>query len=101
MSNHSSLRRATRRARILAGALATCLALSVSGCGGSESDSSTVRVAVTTPSWNAGFATFLLSQAEGYFEDEGIDVEFTLPPSGTQAAQQRGMPTSRWSPPSP
>ncbi|MBB4908580.1 ABC transporter substrate-binding protein [Actinophytocola algeriensis] len=78
------------RTRVLTGLLTTLLVTTLTACGGAAGggDSSTLKVAVTTPTWNAGFATFLLSQAEGYFEDEGIDVEFTLPPSGTQAAQQ-------------
>lgn len=76
--------------RVLTGLLATLLVTTLTACGGAsgDGDSSTLKIAVTTPTWNAGFATFLLSQAEGYFADEGIDVEFTLPPSGTQAAQQ-------------
>lgn len=76
--------------RVLTGLLATLLVATLTACGGTSGggDSSTLKVAITTPTWNAGFATFLLSQAEGYFTDEGIDVEFTLPPSGTQAAQQ-------------
>lgn len=71
----------------LATLIAAVLVTGLAACG-SGSDRATLKVAVTTPSWNAGFATFLLSQAEGYFADEGIDVQFTLPPSGTQAAQQ-------------
>src|SRR5262245_45714653 len=76
--------------RVLAGLLAALLVTTLTACGGSASggDSATLKVAVTTPTWNAGFATFLLSQEQGYFADEGLDVEFTLPPSGTQAAQQ-------------
>ncbi|GAA0895815.1 ABC transporter substrate-binding protein [Pseudonocardia zijingensis] len=77
--------------RLLAGLLATLLAATVTACGGGAADDggpATLKVAVTTPTWNAGFASFLLAQAEGYFEEEGVDVEFTLPPSGTQAAQQ-------------
>ena len=75
--------------RVLSGLLAALLVTTLTACGGAGGgDSSTLKIAVTTPTWNAGFATFLLSQQEGYFEDEGIDVEFTLPPSGTQAAQQ-------------
>ena len=78
------------KARVLIGLLATLLVTTLTACGGSAGggDSSTLKVAVTTPTWNAGFATFLLSQAKGYFADEGLDVQFTLPPSGTQAAQQ-------------
>ena len=81
--------------RIRAGLLTTfvvsVLVAGLTACGGpagGNGDVPTLKVAVTTPSWNAGFATFLLSQTEGYFAAEGIDVEFTLPPSGTQAAQQ-------------
>ncbi|GAB3462715.1 ABC transporter substrate-binding protein [Actinophytocola sediminis] len=76
--------------RVLIGLLAAMLVATLTACGGAASggDSTKLKVAVTTPTWNAGFATFLLSQAEGYFADEGIEVEFTLPPSGTQAAQQ-------------
>lgn len=76
--------------RVLIGLLATLLVTTVTACGGTASggDSSTLKVAVTTPTWNAGFATFLLAQAKGYFADEGLDVQFSLPPSGTQAAQQ-------------
>jgi NitT/TauT family transport system substrate-binding protein len=67
---------------------ATAAGAALTACGADEGDSSKLTVAVTTPSWNAGFATLLVSQAKGYFEDEGLEVEFTLPPSGTQAAQQ-------------
>lgn len=76
--------------RVLTGLTAVVLTAALTACGGAAGggDGSTIKVAVTTPTWNAGFATFLLSQEQGYFEDEGIDVEFTLPPSGTQAAQQ-------------
>jgi NitT/TauT family transport system substrate-binding protein len=80
----------TLSSRLVAGLLATLLTTALTACGGtaSDGDSSRLTVAVTTPTWNAGFATFLLAQAEGYFAEEGLDVEFTLPPSGTQAAQQ-------------
>jgi NitT/TauT family transport system substrate-binding protein len=76
--------------KLLIGLLATLLVTALTACGGAGSggDPSKLKVAVTTPTWNAGFATFLLAQAEGYFADEGIEVEFTLPPAGTQAAQQ-------------
>ncbi|HYQ62483.1 ABC transporter substrate-binding protein [Actinophytocola sp.] len=76
--------------RVLIGLLATLLVTTLTACGGTASGggSSTLKVAVTTPTWNAGFATFLLAQSQGYFADEGLDVQFSLPPSGTQAAQQ-------------
>lgn len=68
--------------------LAACGGCGGSGASDSGGDGNTLKVALATPSWNAGFSTFLLSQARGYFKDEGIDVQFTFPPSGTQAAQQ-------------
>jgi NitT/TauT family transport system substrate-binding protein len=86
MPNHPS----RVRTGLLATFLVTVLAAGLTACGGGSGsgDSPKLKVAVTSPSWNPGFATFLVSQAEGYFAKEGIEVEFTLPPSGTQAAQQ-------------
>ncbi|WP_220448871.1 ABC transporter substrate-binding protein [Nonomuraea mesophila] len=54
--------------------------------GGGDLD--TVTFALSAPSWNAGYTTLVVPEAEGYFKDEGLDVKIQLFPSGTQSAQQ-------------
>jgi NitT/TauT family transport system substrate-binding protein len=73
---------------------ALCVALTLTACGGSGegksagSDLETLTLGIATPSWNSGYATTAVSQAEGFFKDEGLKVKVQLFPSGTQVAQQ-------------
>lgn len=65
--------------------------LALAGCGDSSGGGSSggkVRLGIGSPSWNAGYATLAVSQARGFFEQEGLDVDVQLFPSGTQVAQQ-------------
>ncbi|MFG2091792.1 ABC transporter substrate-binding protein [Spirillospora sp. NPDC048824] len=66
--------------------------LALAGCGSSDDGSSggrdRVRLGIGSPSWNAGYATLAVSEARGYFAQEGLDVDVQLFPSGTQVAQQ-------------
>ena len=73
-----------------------CAAVMLSACGsGSESGDSaesgkltSVKFAMASPSWNAGFAVMAVVEAEGFYEQEGLKVTTNLFPSATQAAQQ-------------
>ena len=73
-----------------------CVAVMLSACGsGSGSDDSaeagkltSVKFAMASPSWNAGFAVMAVVEAEGFYEEEGLKVTTNLFPSATQAAQQ-------------
>lgn len=73
-----------------------CAAVMLSACGsGSGSDDSaesggltSVKFAMASPSWNAGFAVMAVVEAEGFYEAEGLKVTTNLFPSATQAAQQ-------------
>ncbi|TDD79768.1 ABC transporter substrate-binding protein [Actinomadura darangshiensis] len=67
--------------------------LALAGCGDSSGGKSadgrdTVRLAIGSPSWNAGYATLAVSEARKYFAKENLDVKVLLFPSGTQVAQQ-------------
>jgi NitT/TauT family transport system substrate-binding protein len=68
-------------------------ALGLAACGDSSGGTSpdgrdTIKLAIGSPSWNAGYATLAVSEARGYFAKENLDVEVLLFPSGTQVAQQ-------------
>ncbi|TQL69421.1 NitT/TauT family transport system substrate-binding protein [Nocardioides albertanoniae] len=68
-----------------------CTAAMLTACGSSadeEGGANSLTLAIASPSWNSGYATTAVSEAEGYFEDEGLDVKVQLFPSGTQVAQQ-------------
>ncbi|GLY94118.1 hypothetical protein Acsp02_13740 [Actinoplanes sp. NBRC 103695] len=73
-----------------------CVAVMLSACGsGSGSGDSaesggltSVKFAMASPSWNAGFAVMAVVEAEGFYEEEGLKVTTNLFPSATQAAQQ-------------
>jgi ABC-type nitrate/sulfonate/bicarbonate transport system substrate-binding protein len=68
------------RARLLA-VLSTVLALVLSGCGGAADDGRTIRVALDwTP--NTNHTGLFVAQAEGWFAEAGLDVEF-LPYNST------------------
>ncbi|MCZ2847811.1 ABC transporter substrate-binding protein [Modestobacter sp. VKM Ac-2978] len=64
----------------------------LTGCGSSDDDAAggtdDVTVALTAPSWSTETAVFLLADRLGYFEQEGLSVEFNLAKSGTEAVQQ-------------
>lgn len=62
------------RARLLA-VLSTVLALVLSGCGGAADDGRTIRIALDwTP--NTNHTGLFVAQAEGWFAEAGLDVEF-------------------------
>ncbi|SPT58130.1 MULTISPECIES: ABC transporter substrate-binding protein [Actinomadura] len=80
-------------ARLAPIAALVAAALALAGCGGSSGGKSAdgrdrIRLGISTPSWNAGFATLAVSEARGFFAQENLDVDVQLFPSGTQAAQQ-------------
>ncbi|MFG2091793.1 ABC transporter substrate-binding protein [Spirillospora sp. NPDC048824] len=78
----------------LAGLAAVVLACSTAvSCGSSDpevtADGRTVlKVAIATPTWNAGFATLAVAEARKYFAEEKVDVRISTFASGTQVAQQ-------------
>ncbi|MEV4172419.1 ABC transporter substrate-binding protein [Nonomuraea sp. NPDC049709] len=85
----------TRRLKSLTGLFAGMLVVTTLGACGSEGgdsaggdDLDTVTFALSAPSWNSGYTTLVVPEAEGYFKDEGLDVKVQLFPSGTQSAQQ-------------
>lgn len=86
---------AKRTVRALAGICALLLGMAVlSACGGEgdaagggESDGK-LRFAMASGGWNPGYAVMAVVQAEGFFEEEGLDVETTVFPSATEALQQ-------------
>ncbi|MGP3929473.1 ABC transporter substrate-binding protein [Nonomuraea sp. KM88] len=85
----------TRRLKSLTGLFAGVLLVATLGACGAEGGDPAggagldkVTFALSAPSWNAGYTTLVVPEAEGYFKDEGLDVEVQLFPSGTQSAQQ-------------
>lgn len=73
--------------------LITAMALVLTACGtsssgGSSNGRATIKLAIGSPSWNAGYATLAASEAEKYFAKQNLDVKVLLFPSGTQVAQQ-------------
>ena len=83
--------------KVLAGVSAlVCAAAVLSACG-SDADSAgggggagkdPVRFAMASGGWNAGYAVMAVVEAEGFYEEEGLDVEMTVFPSATEALQQ-------------
>lgn len=68
---------------------AVALTLPLAACGGgSDSGFEEVSMTLAVPTWNAGVATIAVSEAMGYFEDEGLDMEVILTDSATTQAQQ-------------
>lgn len=47
-----------------------------------------VNLALASASWNPGYAVMAVVEAQGFYEEEGLDVTTNLFPSATQAAQQ-------------
>lgn len=47
-----------------------------------------VNLALASANWNPGYAVMAVVEAQGFYEDEGLDVTTNLFPSATQAAQQ-------------
>ena len=88
----------TRRTmKFVSGAVAVlCAAVTLNACGsdsgsGDSAESgklTSVKFAMASPSWNAGFAVMAVVEAEGFYEQEGLKVTTNLFPSATQAAQQ-------------
>jgi len=66
----------------------------LTGCGPSgaraesEAGQTELTVALSSPSWNAGFASLAAAEREAYFEAEHLRVHFVLSGTGTAAAQQ-------------
>lgn len=79
--------RPRKTAATVAAALALALPLAACG-GGSDSDLEDASMTLAVPTWNAGVATIAVSEAMGYFEDEGLDMEILLTDSATTQAQQ-------------
>lgn len=80
-----------RRPRTLLTLIALlCAGATLTACGGQgdASDDGRLVLGIATPSWNSGYATTAVSEVEGFFEEEGVDVKVQLFPSGTQVAQQ-------------
>ena len=71
-----------------AGLVAGCGSGSGGGSGGDSGGPTQVTVALSSPSWNAGFASFAASEREGYFAAQQLRVNFVLTGTGTGAAQQ-------------
>ncbi|TDD79790.1 ABC transporter substrate-binding protein [Actinomadura darangshiensis] len=80
--------------RRLAGLAALVMAAATAvSCGSSgpetTADGRTVlKLAIATPTWNAGFSTLAVAETRKYFEQEKVDVKISLFDSGTRAAQQ-------------
>lgn len=83
----------SRKRRFVPLIVLVAAALALAGCGSSGGDASDgpeakIKLAIGTPSWNAGFAPLAVAEAEQYFADENLNVTVELFPSGTQIAQQ-------------
>lgn len=82
-----------RRTSGTALALAAAAAFAFTGCS-STAESSTgeemqsVSMTLASPTWNSGLATIAVSEAMGYFEEEGIDMEVVLTDSATTQLTQ-------------
>ncbi|MGO1833479.1 Hydroxymethylpyrimidine ABC transporter, substrate-binding component [Actinomycetales bacterium JB111] len=81
-----------RRLRtITIGAAVTALVLAACSSGEDDADGADleeVSMTVATPTWNAGIASLAVSEAMGYFEDEGLDMEVVLTDSATTQLTQ-------------
>lgn len=75
----------TRRSRISAVSIALVAALSVSACEAGASGELDSVQSVTFP--GAYYLTDVVAQEKGFFEDEGLDVDFVKPQSGTTSTQ--------------
>lgn len=84
---------------VSAAAVLTAAALVLSACAPADSDTptdpdastkdlGTVTLALTSPTWSAGYAPFAVAQELGYFEEEGVKVDFVLTQGGSAAATQ-------------
>lgn len=91
--------RARRVMKVVSSALAVLCATAMLNACGSDGDSggddstgsgelTKVNFAMASPSWNGGYAVMAVVEAEGFYEEEGLDVTTNLFPSATQAAQQ-------------
>lgn len=79
-------------------ALVAAVALALTGCAAPapEPDDSgdgapnigRVTLALTSPTWSAGYAPFAVAESLGYFEEEGVDINFILTSGGSDAATQ-------------
>lgn len=77
---------------------ATAAALVLAACAPSEpeaapepgapQDLGEITLALTSPTWSAGYAPFAVAQELGYFEEEGVKVKFVLTEGGSAAATQ-------------
>lgn len=82
------------RIKPLAGLAAVVLAaFTAASCGSSGPETTAdgrdvLKLAIATPTWNAGFSTLAVAETRKYFEQEKVDVRISLFASGTQAAQQ-------------
>jgi NitT/TauT family transport system substrate-binding protein len=78
--------------------IAAAAALALSACAPAESDESpggdgaadlgSITLALTSPAWSAGYAPFAVAEQLGYFDDEGLGVDFVLTEGGSAAATQ-------------
>lgn len=74
-------------------ALAAASSLLLAACSGpaeepSEQERQTVKFGISVTSWSGGVASLVVSDANGYFDEEGIDVEWVMLESGSTVAQQ-------------
>ena len=70
---------------VAAGLAAAC---GSAGHGGALDAPSELTVALSSPSWNAGFASLAASEREGFLRQENLRVQFVLAGTGSAAAQQ-------------
>ncbi|MEU3271114.1 ABC transporter substrate-binding protein [Saccharomonospora sp. NPDC006951] len=83
MTMHSRMR------PLLAMTSAAVLAATLTACGaGAGGDGRAISMTLATPTWNAGIASIAVSQEQGYFEQEGLDMNVILTDSATTQAQQ-------------
>ena len=76
------------RATAVVAFVAAAATLASCSAGGADAETREVSMTLATPTWNAGIASIAVSEGEGYFADEGLDMEVVLTDSATTQLTQ-------------
>lgn len=76
------------RATAVVAFVASAAALTACSNNGADAGTREASMTLATPTWNAGIASIAVSEGEGYFADEGLDMEIVLTDSATTQLTQ-------------